>query len=86
MFCDCVYYFQSHFILSIGMVIRCFSVSSYMCAISFYICMVHVSTFISFSGLHSFIKMCASGMINGKGVYLVSLFCSTTKLAFIMFL
>ena len=68
------------------MVIRCFLVSSYMCAISFCICMVHVSTFISFSGLHSFIEMCASGIINGKGIYLVSLFCSSVKLAFIMFL
>ena len=86
LFCDCVYCFQSHFNLSIEMVIRCFSVSSYMCAVSFCICMVHVSTFISFSGLHSFIKTCASGMINGRGMYLVSLFCSIVKLAFIMFL
>ena len=51
--CDCVYCFQSHLSLSIGMVIRCFPVSSYMCAISFWICMVHVSIFISFSRLHS---------------------------------
>ena len=48
------------------------------------ICMVHVFTFISFFGLYSFIKMCASGMINGGGMYLVSLFCSSVKLAFIM--
>ena len=68
------------------MVIRCFPVSSYMCAISFCICMVHVYTFISFLGLHSFIDMCASGMINGEDIYLVSLFCSSVKLAFIMFL
>ena len=61
LFCDCIYCFQSHFSLSIGMVIRCFPVSSYMCAVSFCICMVHVSTFISFLGLHSFIKMCACG-------------------------
>ena len=84
--CDCVYCFQSHLSLSIGMVIRCFHVSSYICAISFCICMVHISTFIFFSGLHSFIEMCASGMINGKGMYLVYLFCSSVKLAFIMFL
>ena len=86
LFCDCVYCFQSHSSLSIGMVIRCFSVSSYMCAISFCIYMVHVSTFISFLGLHSFIEMCANGMINGEGIYLVSLYCSSVKLAFIMFL
>ena len=68
------------------MVIRCFPVSSYMCAVSFCIYMVHVSIFISFSGLHSFIKMCASGIINGGDMCLVSLFCSSVKLAFIMFL
>ena len=68
------------------MVIRCFSVSSYMCAVSFCICMGYISTFISFSGLHLFIEMCASGMIDGGGMYLVSLFCSSVKLAFIMFL
>ena len=81
-----IYCFQSHLSLSIGMVIRCFLDSLYMCATSFCICMVHVSTFISFSRLHSFIKMCASGMINGGGMYLVSLFCSSVKVAFIMFL
>ena len=75
LFCDFIYCFQSHFSLSIEMVIRCFPISSYMCAISFCICMVHVSTFICFSELHSFIEMCASGMINGKGIYLESLFC-----------
>ena len=86
LFCDFVYYFQSHLSLSIGMVIRCFLVSSYMCAISFCICMVHVSTFISFSGLHSFIEISTNGMINGGGMSLVSLFCASVKLAFIMFL
>ena len=86
LFCDCVYCFQSHFSLSIGMVIRYFPVSLYMCAVSFCICMVHVSTFISFSRLHPFIEMCASGMISGGGMYLVSLFFSSVKLAFIMFL
>ena len=37
-------------------------------------------------GLYSFIEICASGMINGGGMYLVSLFCSSVKLAFVMFL
>ena len=48
LFCDCVYCFQSHLSLSIRMVIRCFPVSSYMCAVSFCICMVHVSILMSF--------------------------------------
>ena len=48
--------------------------------------MVGVFTFISFLGLHSFIEMSASGIINGGGMCLVSLFCSSVKLAFIMFL
>ena len=73
LFCDCVYCFQSHFSLSIGMVIRCFPVSSYMCATSFSDCMVHESAFISFSGLHSFIEMCASGMIKVENKYLLAL-------------
>ena len=86
LFCDHIYCFQSHLSLSIGMVIRCFSISLYMSATSFCVCMVHVSTFISFLGLHSFIKICMSGMISGGGIYLVSLFCSSVKLAFTMFL
>ena len=68
------------------MIIRCFFVSSYMCATSFCVCMVCVSTFISFWGLHSFIEICPSDMINGGGMYLVSLFCSSLKLAFVTFL
>ena len=48
--------------------------------------MVHVSIFMSFSGLHSFIEICVSGITSGGGMYLVSLFCSDVKLAFIMFL
>ena len=59
LFCDCVYYSQSHLSLSIGTVIRNFHVSLYMCTTSFCVCMVYVSTFISFLRLHSFIKMCA---------------------------
>ena len=66
------------------MVIRYFLVFLYMCAVSFSICMMHVFTFISFSGLHSFIEMCARVRFNGGGMYLVSLFCSSVKLAFIM--
>ena len=86
LFSDCVYCFQSHLSLFIGMVIRCFPVSLYICATSFCICMVCVSTFISLSRLHLFVEMYASGMTKCKGMYLVSLFCSSEKLAFIMFL
>ena len=86
LFCDCVYCFQSHFSLSMGMVIRCFPVSSYMFAESFCVSMVHLSIFMSFSGLHSFIEICASSITSGGGMYLVSLFCSLVKLAFIVFL
>ena len=44
---------------------RYFPVSSYMCAISFCVCMVQAFTLISFSGLHSFIEMCTRGLFNG---------------------
>ena len=83
---NCVYCFESHLSLSMRMVIRCFRVSLYMSATSFCVCMVYVFAFISFSRLHSFIEICASGMINGEDMYLVSLFCSSVKLAFSMFL
>ena len=71
--------------LSIEMVIKYFPISSYMCATSFSICMVCVSTFISLSGLHSLVEICASGIINCEDIYLVSLFCASEKLTFIMF-
>ena len=67
------------------MVIRSFPISSYMCVISFFVCMVCVFTLISFLRLHSFIEMCASGMVIGCGIYLVSRFCSGVKLASIRF-
>ena len=85
LFRDCVYCFQSHLSLFIGMVIRYFLVSLSLCATSFSICMVCVSTFISLSGLHLLVEICASGIINCEGMYLVSLFCASEKLAFIMF-
>ena len=85
LFSNYVYCFQSHLSLFIGMVIRYFPISLYMCATSFYVCMVCVSTFISLSGLYSLVEICASGMTNCKGIYLVSLFCWSEKLAFIMF-
>ena len=85
LFRDCVYCFQSHLSLYIEMVIRYFPVFLYLCATSFSVCMVCISTFISLSGLHSLVEICASGIINCKGMYLVSLFCASEKLAFIMF-
>ena len=56
-----------------------------MCATSFCVCMVCVSNFISLSRSHLFVEICASEMTNCKGMYLMSLFCSSEKLAFIMF-
>ena len=85
LFSDYVHCFQSHLSLSIGMVKRYFHVSLYMCATSFFVCMVCVSTFISPSELHSLVEICASRITNCKGMYLVSLFCASEKLAFIMF-
>ena len=71
--------------LSIGMVIRYFPITSYMFATSFSVCMVCISTFISLSWLYSLEEICASGITNCEGIYLVSLFCASEKLAFIMF-
>ena len=85
LFSNCIYCFQSHLSLSIRMVIRYFLVSSYICATSFFVCMACVSTFISLSRLHSLVEICASGIVNCEGMYLVSLFCASEKLAFIMF-
>ena len=79
LFSDCVYCLQSQLNLSIGMVKRCFLVSSYMCATLVCVCMVCVSTFIFPSELQSFVELCANGMTNCKGMYLVSLFCLSEK-------
>ena len=49
-------------------------VSLYICATSFCVCIVYVFVLISFSGLHSSVEMYTCGMINGRGIYLVSLF------------
>ena len=38
----------------------------------------------SFSGLHSLVEICVSGIISCEGMYLVSLFYASEKLAFIM--
>ena len=69
-----------------GMVMRYFRVSSYICAVLFCIYIVYVSVFISFFGLHSLIEICTSGIVSGGGICLLSLFCSIVKLTFIMFL
>ena len=52
----------------------------------FCVCIVCVLILMSFSGLHLLVDICASGIIKGEGIYLVSLFCSCVKCAFIMFL
>ena len=48
LFSACVYCFHSHSSLLVGMIIKYFPISSYMCAISFCICIVCVFTLISF--------------------------------------
>ena len=67
--------------LSIGMVIY-FLVSLYMCATSFFVCMVCVSTFISLSRLHLLVEVCASRIIICEGMYPVSLFCASECMLF----
>ena len=52
-----LYCCHSHFSLVVGMVVSCLPVLSYICVISFCICMVLVVVEISFSGLHSLIDM-----------------------------
>ena len=56
--------------------------SSYMWVCSLCICMVSLLVRISFSGLHSFMKICVSGIAVGGGMNLVSLFCSSVKCVF----
>ena len=52
------------------MVIRCLPVSSYMCVISFCVCVVCVVVLMSFSGLHSVIDIWMCGIIVGGGMNL----------------
>lgn len=53
---------------------------------SFCICIVSLLVMISFSGLHSDMDMCVSGIIVGDGMNLVSLGCTGEKCVFMMFL
>ena len=86
LFSASVYCFYSHLSLLVEMVIRCFfSFFVYVCNVVLYY-IVCIFILISFFGLHSFVEMCASGMISGGGIYLVFLFCFGESLAFIMFL
>ena len=61
-----LYCFHNHLSLSMVMVIRSFPESLYMWASLFCLWIVFFGIMISFSGL-------ASGMVNGFGIYLVSL-------------
>ena len=56
--------------------------SSYMWVCSLCICMVFLLARISFSGLHSFIKICVNGIAVDGGMNSVSLFCSSVKCVF----
>ena len=79
------YCFHNQCSLVLGMVVRCRPLSSYMWATSKCVWIVLVLVSISFSGLHSLIEMCASGIIVAGVTYLVSRCCSITKWAFIRF-
>jgi hypothetical protein len=58
-----LYCFHSHVSLAFGMVMRCRPLSSYMWATSNCVWMVSEFVSMSFSGLHSLIEICASGII-----------------------
>ena len=57
-----------------------------VCVRNIILCLVYVSAFISFLGLHTFVEMCTSGMVSSEGINLVPLFCYDVKLAFLLFL
>ena len=57
------------------MVMRCLPVSSYMCDISFCVCIVCFVVLISFSGLHSIIDNWVCGVGVGGGINRGSLVC-----------
>ena len=84
-FCANWYCFHSQFSLVLGIVIRCRPLSSYMWATSACVWIVLADVSMSFSGLHSFIEMCANGIIVAGETYLVSLCCFVAKKTFIRF-
>ena len=57
------------------MVVRCLPVSSYMCVISFCVCIVFFVVDMSIYGLHSVVTIWMCGIDVGGGMNLVSLFC-----------
>ena len=57
------------------MVMRYLPVSSYMCVISFCVCIVCFVVLMSLSGLHSIIDIWVCGVIVGGGMNLGSLVC-----------
>jgi hypothetical protein len=73
------YCFHNHSNLVFGMVMRCLPLSSYTWATSNCVWIVLVFVSMSFSGLHSLMEMCASGIIVAGITYLVSLCCSVEK-------
>ena len=59
----------------VGMVIRCLHVSSYMCVISFCVCIVCFVVLMSFSGLHSITDIWVCDVTVGGGINLGSFIC-----------
>ncbi len=85
MFLASWYCFHSHINLVFGMVMRCRPLSSYMRATSNCVCIVSEFVSMSFSGLHSLIEICASGIFVGGVTYRVFLCCYVEKWALMMF-
>ncbi len=68
------------------MVMRCLHVSSYMCVISFCVCIVCFVVLMSFSGLHSVIDSWVCVILVGGGINLGSFVCGGVICVCISFL
>ena len=79
-----LYCCHNHFILVVGMVMRCLPVSSYMCVRSFCVCIVFVIVTISFFGLHSVVDIWVCGSIVDGVINLESLLCVVVICVFSM--
>ena len=81
-----LYCCHNHFILVVGMVMRCLPVSSYICVSSFCVCIVFAEVTISFSGMHSVVEIWVCGIIVDGGMNLESLVCVGVICVFMMIL
>lgn len=70
-----LYYYHSHFGVVVGMMMRCFPVSSYVCVNLFYVCIVFSTVAMSFSRSYSITDIWMCGIIVDGGMNLGSLVC-----------